>query len=221
MSLWRIATGAVPAGDDAERRRWFYTPADHGGLTLPTRSRHSSAARCGSSPRATPRRAMSNDGVRGRPRDPLAGIWRDERFPDPMEQTGAGAERQDRRGRRVRRRRPSRGRVHADAEGGGRSRAGHGTTRGAAAAAGHLLRPRAGGCVPPSPTTRSAAAIAPGSPPVPNRCSPRCSTADHKASMSSPCSLSFFARPSMRSYPLPSAGPCTAAITGAGISIQT
>ncbi len=32
----RIATGAVPAGDDsdAERRRWFYTPTDHGGLTL-------------------------------------------------------------------------------------------------------------------------------------------------------------------------------------------
>lgn len=32
----RIATGAVPANDDsdAERRRWFYTPTDHGGLTL-------------------------------------------------------------------------------------------------------------------------------------------------------------------------------------------
>jgi hypothetical protein len=32
----RIATGSVPAGDgsDAERRRWFYTPTDHGGLTL-------------------------------------------------------------------------------------------------------------------------------------------------------------------------------------------
>ncbi len=32
----RIATGAAPAGDDsdAERRRWFYTPTDHGGLTL-------------------------------------------------------------------------------------------------------------------------------------------------------------------------------------------
>ncbi|MCW2631044.1 MAG: hypothetical protein JWR88_6 [Pseudonocardia sp.] len=32
----RIATGAVPADDDsdAERRRWFYTPTDHGGLTL-------------------------------------------------------------------------------------------------------------------------------------------------------------------------------------------
>jgi hypothetical protein len=32
----RIATGAVPAddGSDAERRRWFYTPTDHGGLTL-------------------------------------------------------------------------------------------------------------------------------------------------------------------------------------------
>jgi hypothetical protein len=30
------ATGAVPAddGSDAERRRWFYTPTDHGGLTF-------------------------------------------------------------------------------------------------------------------------------------------------------------------------------------------
>ena len=30
------ATGAVPADDatDAERRRWFYTPTDHGGLTM-------------------------------------------------------------------------------------------------------------------------------------------------------------------------------------------
>ncbi|HEY7007414.1 MAG TPA: DUF3500 domain-containing protein [Jatrophihabitantaceae bacterium] len=32
----RIAVGAVPAHDasDAERRRWFYTPTDHGGLTM-------------------------------------------------------------------------------------------------------------------------------------------------------------------------------------------
>ncbi len=31
-----VASGAVPAdeGSDAERRRWFYTPTDHGGLTL-------------------------------------------------------------------------------------------------------------------------------------------------------------------------------------------
>lgn len=31
-----LARGAVPADDatDAERRRWFYTPTDHGGLTL-------------------------------------------------------------------------------------------------------------------------------------------------------------------------------------------
>lgn len=31
-----VATGAPPADDasDAERRRWFYTPTDHGGLTL-------------------------------------------------------------------------------------------------------------------------------------------------------------------------------------------
>ena len=32
-----VAAGAVPspdAGPDAERRRWFYTPTDHGGLTL-------------------------------------------------------------------------------------------------------------------------------------------------------------------------------------------
>ena len=32
-----VATGAAPspdAGSDAERRRWFYTPTDHGGLTL-------------------------------------------------------------------------------------------------------------------------------------------------------------------------------------------
>ena len=31
-----IAPGAVPADDasDAERLRWFYTPTDHGGLTL-------------------------------------------------------------------------------------------------------------------------------------------------------------------------------------------
>jgi hypothetical protein len=32
-----VATGAVPSADaesDAERRRWFYTPTDHGGLTL-------------------------------------------------------------------------------------------------------------------------------------------------------------------------------------------
>ena len=32
-----VATGGVPsadAGSDAERRRWFYTPTDHGGLTL-------------------------------------------------------------------------------------------------------------------------------------------------------------------------------------------
>ncbi len=32
----RVATGTVPADDasDAERRRWFYTPTDHGGLTV-------------------------------------------------------------------------------------------------------------------------------------------------------------------------------------------
>ncbi|MCF6509943.1 DUF3500 domain-containing protein [Blastococcus sp. MG754426] len=32
----RVASGAVPADDasDAERRRWFYTPTDHGGLTF-------------------------------------------------------------------------------------------------------------------------------------------------------------------------------------------
>jgi hypothetical protein len=32
----RVATGAVPAADasDGERRRWFYTPTDHGGLTV-------------------------------------------------------------------------------------------------------------------------------------------------------------------------------------------
>jgi hypothetical protein len=32
----RIAVGAGPSGDpvDAERRRWFYTPTDHGGLTV-------------------------------------------------------------------------------------------------------------------------------------------------------------------------------------------
>lgn len=32
----RVAVGAVPADDpaDAERRRWFYTPTDHGGLTF-------------------------------------------------------------------------------------------------------------------------------------------------------------------------------------------
>ncbi|WP_448628606.1 DUF3500 domain-containing protein [Geodermatophilus sp. URMC 64] len=32
----RVATGAVPDDDasDAERRRWFYTPTDHGGLTF-------------------------------------------------------------------------------------------------------------------------------------------------------------------------------------------
>ncbi|SDQ41256.1 DUF3500 domain-containing protein [Quadrisphaera sp. DSM 44207] len=32
----RVAAGAVPAddGSDAERRRWFYTPTDHGGLTF-------------------------------------------------------------------------------------------------------------------------------------------------------------------------------------------
>src|SRR5258705_5464049 len=32
-----VATGGAPsadAGPDAERRRWFYTPTDHGGLTL-------------------------------------------------------------------------------------------------------------------------------------------------------------------------------------------
>jgi hypothetical protein len=31
-----VAVGAVPAADatDAERRRWFYTPTDHGGLTV-------------------------------------------------------------------------------------------------------------------------------------------------------------------------------------------
>ena len=31
-----VATGAVPADDatDGERRRWFYTPTDHGGLTV-------------------------------------------------------------------------------------------------------------------------------------------------------------------------------------------
>src|ERR1700749_2522602 len=32
-----MATGDVPSADaesDAERRRWFYTPTDHGGLTL-------------------------------------------------------------------------------------------------------------------------------------------------------------------------------------------
>lgn len=31
-----VAIGAAPAGDgsDAERRRWFYTPTDHGGLTM-------------------------------------------------------------------------------------------------------------------------------------------------------------------------------------------
>src|SRR5687767_2038737 len=32
----RVASGAVPADavTDAERRRWFYTPTDHGGLTF-------------------------------------------------------------------------------------------------------------------------------------------------------------------------------------------
>src|SRR4051794_17812460 len=32
----RVASGAVPGNDasDAERRRWFYTPTDHGGLTF-------------------------------------------------------------------------------------------------------------------------------------------------------------------------------------------
>jgi len=32
----QVASGAVPTDDgtDAERRRWFYTPTDHGGLTL-------------------------------------------------------------------------------------------------------------------------------------------------------------------------------------------
>jgi hypothetical protein len=32
----QIAVGAQPADDasDAERRRWFYTPTDHGGLTF-------------------------------------------------------------------------------------------------------------------------------------------------------------------------------------------
>ena len=32
----RVATGAAPADDasDGERRRWFYTPTDHGGLTV-------------------------------------------------------------------------------------------------------------------------------------------------------------------------------------------
>jgi hypothetical protein len=32
----RVATGPAPADDasDAERRRWFYTPTDHGGLTV-------------------------------------------------------------------------------------------------------------------------------------------------------------------------------------------
>src|SRR4051794_37076818 len=31
-----VASGAVPRDDatDADRRRWFYTPTDHGGLTL-------------------------------------------------------------------------------------------------------------------------------------------------------------------------------------------
>src|SRR6478672_7254248 len=31
-----VAVGAVPADhpSDTERRRWFYTPTDHGGLTL-------------------------------------------------------------------------------------------------------------------------------------------------------------------------------------------
>src|SRR6478735_12190741 len=32
-----VATGAAPSADaeaDAERRRWFYTPTDHGGLTF-------------------------------------------------------------------------------------------------------------------------------------------------------------------------------------------
>ncbi len=28
------ATGPAPVADDAERRRWFYTPTDHGGLTF-------------------------------------------------------------------------------------------------------------------------------------------------------------------------------------------
>src|SRR3954470_24895165 len=32
----RVATGAVPGDDpaDVERRSWFYTPTDHGGLTF-------------------------------------------------------------------------------------------------------------------------------------------------------------------------------------------
>jgi len=32
----RVATGAAPDDDvsDIERRRWFYTPTDHGGLTI-------------------------------------------------------------------------------------------------------------------------------------------------------------------------------------------
>ena len=32
----QAASGEVPSGDlsDGERRRWFYTPTDHGGLTV-------------------------------------------------------------------------------------------------------------------------------------------------------------------------------------------
>ena len=57
-----VATGAAPSADaesDAERRRWFYTPTDHGGLTLTPSGRPSSSWPCGSSPPGSPRPGTS------------------------------------------------------------------------------------------------------------------------------------------------------------------
>jgi Protein of unknown function (DUF3500) len=53
-----VATGAVPAADasDAERRRWFYTPTDHGGLTVHQQrpSQHRAAMRLVATGLSTP-----------------------------------------------------------------------------------------------------------------------------------------------------------------------
>ena len=45
---------SADAGSDAERRRWFYTPTDHGGLTLGAQRRLSSGWPTGSSRRGCP-----------------------------------------------------------------------------------------------------------------------------------------------------------------------
>ena len=78
-----IGTGAVPGADgtapDAERLRWFYTPTDHGGLTVhqqrPAQQRLAM-------------RAGGDRAVRGRPTSPSATVMGLENVLDRVEGFG-------------------------------------------------------------------------------------------------------------------------------------